>query len=57
MAVVTSAAIMCNFYPQFITKVTRAGLEIVRILKSYIQQGCRKGLYAGSLLRFILFPL
>ena len=24
-AVVTSAAIMCNFYPQFITKVTGAG--------------------------------
>lgn len=25
MAVVMSAAIMCNFYPQFITKVTRVG--------------------------------
>lgn len=25
MAAVTSAAIMCNFYPQFITKVTRVG--------------------------------
>lgn len=25
MADVTSAAIMCNFYPQFITKVTRVG--------------------------------